>query len=635
MSLEDLNEQLHSRDTHLDKARLAVHEEHTQEEIDQEKQAFQKKEEWQIAPKQEIYLVSPDVKKARLKKLYIAIGSLVALLVLGGASFAGYTYLKRQSAVSIFISGPASVASAERVSFDLTYANNSWNEIEKTTLTIALPDTFQIEMTPEMKMAGKRVEIPVGGLARGANKKFTISGKFYGGKGEKANFEATLRYTPKSTSSQFDTKANFQVVLATSPLLFEVSAPGEVAPGQELDYVVTYENRSPETFRNLRVVAKYPEGFQYLSSDIVPSESNNTWLLPELKPNQNGKIVIHGSLGGARDTAKTFSATIGILQGDNSLFTYNMVEKRTQMIATPLTISQLVNGNNELVANPGDMLNYEIEYKNESALGMRDVIVTLALDTAYLDIANLQLSQGFYDQNTKKITWKAADIPALARLEPGQSGKISFTVPVVKEFPANANPKNIAIKSVATIDSPDVKSTLTGNKTIASNLLQVKVGALVALQVSPFFSGDHIANTGPLPPVVGSETTYTIHTKVASSSNDLSQARIIFVLPSGVVYKEKSYPNGETVEWKARTNELVWEVGILSSGKEKEFQFQVAITPNQSQVGKDVELVKTATFEAKESFTKKEVITERAKVTNYLEQDKGVTEQSGFVKATP
>ncbi len=475
--------------------------------------------------------------------------------------------------------------------------------------------------------------IPVGGVARGANKTLTINGKFYGGKGEKANFEAILRYTPKSTSSQFDTKATFQVILATSPLIFEVGAPSELATGQELDYVVTYENRSPETFRNLRVVAKYPEDFQYLSSDVAPTEGTSTWLIPELKPNQSGKIVIHGSLGGIRDTAKTFSATIGILQGDNSLFTYNTVEKRTQMIATPLVISQLVNENNDIVANPGDSLNYVISYKNESALGMRDVILTLTLDTTYLDIAKLQLGAGFYDQNTKKITWKAGDIPALARLEPGQAGNVSFTVPVVKEFPTNTNPKNITIRSLATIDSPDVKTTLTGNKTIGSNLLQVKVGALVALQVVPLFSGDHITNSGPLPPVVGSETTYTIRTKVASSSNDLSQARIKFVLPGGVVYKEKSYPGGETVEWNARTNELIWEVGILSSGKEKEFQFQVAITPNASQVGKDVELVKTATFSAKESFTKKDVTTEREDITNFLHDDTGVGEVSGFVKA--
>lgn len=633
MGLEDLNQQLHSRDTHLDKARLDVHDEHTPEELAEEKQAFQKKEEWQVAPKQEIYLVSPDIRMARKKKLYIALGSLVTLLILGGAGLAGYTYLKRQSAVSVFIAGPASVASAERVSFDLTYANNSWNDIEKTTLTVVLPETFQFETTPEMKMVGKRVEIPVGTVVRGGNKKLTISGKFYGGKGEKANFEAILRYTPKGTSSQFDTKATFQTTLATSPLLFEVSAPSELASGQELDYVITYENRSPETLRNLRVIAKYGEDFQYLFADVAPSEGNTTWLLPELKPNQNGKIVIHGSLGGARDTAKTFSATIGILQGDNSLFTYNTVEKRTQMIATPLVISQLVNGNNEIVANPGQVLDYVINYKNESALGMRDVIVTLALDTTYLDIALLQLNSGFYDQNSKKITWKAGDIKALARLEPGQAGEISFSVPVVREFPASANVKNITIRSLATIDSPDVTTTLTGNKTIGSNSLQVKVGALVALQVVPLFSGERIKNSGPLPPVVGSETTYTIRTKVASSSNDLSQARMTFVLPGGVVYKEKSYPSGETVEWNARTNELIWEVGILSSGKEKEFQFQVAITPNVSQVGKDVELVKTATFDARESFTKKDVKTERSEITNFLRDDSGSIEKSGFVKA--
>jgi hypothetical protein len=632
MSLQDLNEQLHSRDTHLEKARLAVHEEHTQEEITLEKQAFQKKEEWQ-SPKQEIYLVSPDVRKARKKKLYIALGSLVALLVLGGAGLAGYTYLKRQSAVSIIVAGPASVASAERVSFDITYANNSWNEIENTKLTLVLPETFQIETTPEMKMTGKRVEIELGTIAKGTGKQIAINGKFYGGKGEKGSIEANLRYTPKSTSSQFDVKTSFEVTLATSPLLFEVSAPSEIATGQELDYVITYENRSPETFRNLRVIAKYPPDFLYLSSDVSPTESDDTWLISELKPNQSGKIVIHGSMAGARDSAKTFGASIGILQGDNSLFTYNTVEKRTQIIATPLVIAQLVNGNNEAIVNPGEELRYVVSYKNESAIGMRDVIVSLSLDTNFLDVSSLKLQQGFYDQATGRITWKASDIPGLSRLEPGQGGEITFTVPVVNEFKPGTNPKNILVRSLATIDSPDVKSVLTGNKTIASNLVQVKVGALVNLQVAGIFSGNNIINSGPVPPVAGSETTYTVRTRVASSSNDLSQSRVTFVIPSGVVYKEKSYPSGETVEYNARTNELIWEVGVLASGKEKEFQFQVSITPNASQVGKEVILVKQARFGAKESFTKKDVTTERLGITNYLLEDKNIPEVSGIVKA--
>lgn len=632
MSLKDLNEQLYSRDAHLDKARIGMHEEHTSEELAVEKQAFQKKEGWQ-SPKQEIYLVSPDVRQARKKKLYIAIGSLVGLLILGAAGFAGYTYLKRQSAVSVALSGPASVASAERVSFDITYQNSSWNEIHDTVLTLSLPETFQLETTPEMKMAGKRVEISVGTVARGGMKKLTINGKFFGGKGEKATLEAALRYTPKGTSSQYDTKASHQVVLATSPLLFEVSAPSELASGQEIDYVITYENRSPETFRNMRIVATYPEGFQYISSDVAPTEGNATWLLAELKPNQGGKVVIHGSLGGTRDSAKTLTAKIGILQGDNTLFSYNSVEKRTQIVGTPLTITQLVNGQSELTANPGEDLKYVVNYKNESTTGMRDVIVTVALDTAFLDMAKLKLSAGAFDHNTKKITWRASDIPGLAELAPGQGGEVSFDVPVLAEFPAGATPKNIVIKSLATIDSPDVKSTLASNKVVASNLVQVKVGALVALQVLPFFSGNNIANTGPVPPIVGSETTYTIRTKVASSTNDLSQARIVFVMPSGVVYKEKSYPGGETLGFNARTNELIWEIGTLASGKEKELQFQVAITPNQNQVGKDVQLIKTATFTAKESFTKKDVATVRADITNFLRDDKGVADGSGFVKA--
>ncbi len=121
--------------------------------------------------------------------------------------------------------------------------------------------------------------------------------------------------------------------------------------------------------------------------------------------------------------------------------------------------------------------------------------------------------------------------------------------------------------------------------------------------------------------------------KVESSSNDLTQSKVTFVLPSGVVYKEKSSPGDETVTFKARTNELTWEIGPLNPRKEKVLQFQVAITPNSSQVGRTIELVKKTSFYAKESFTKKEVMTERGTLTNSLNEDNTVPDKNGTVKA--
>ena len=634
MSLEDLNQRLHSRDTHLEKGRLIVNEEHSGDEIAQEKEAFQKADDWQTSPTQEMYLISPDVKKARKKKMYIALGTVVTLLILGGAGFAGYTFLKRQNAVSVQINGPKSVASSERVSFDINYSNSSLGEIRDSVLILTLPESFQIEADPKMSVTGRRVEVKLDNLLSGENGKVALLGKFYGGKGDKATLDVVLRYTPKGSSSQFESKDTFELTLATSPLFFEVEAPSETGSGQELDYVVTYENKSPETFRNLRVVAAYPDDFQYLSSTVAPSSSDNEWYLPELKPNQGGKIVIHGSLAGEKDTAKTLKVTIGILQGDNSLFAYNSLEKRTQIVASPLTISQEVNEGTEVVANPGDSLRYVIRYKNASAIGMREVVITESIDTDYLDVSQLALDHGAYDQNTKKITWRASDIPELARLDPGQSGELRFTIPVLKTLPLESGKaRDLAIRSLATIDSPDVKSALAGNKIIGSNLLQVKLGALIALSTTTYYGATAFPNSGPLPPVVGSETTYTVKTKVESSSNDLTQSKVTFVLPSGVVYKEKSSPGDETVTFNVRTNELTWEIGTLNPRKEKVLQFQVGITPNSSQVGRTIDLIKKATFYAKESFTKKEVMTERGALTNGLNEDNTVPDKNGAVKA--
>lgn len=635
MSLEDLNRELHSRDTHLDRARLVVHDEHTQEEIETEKQAFQKKEDWQIEPKQEIYLVSPDVKKARKKKIYWAAGIISTLLILGGASFFGYTYLKRQSAVSIAISGPASVASAEQVSFGFAYENKSFNEVSNATLLLTLPEGFRADPNDKMIVTGRNAEIKIGTIIRGATGKVSVAGKFYGAKGDKKNIDAVLRFSPKGSSSQFESKDSFEVILASSPLLFEVTAPGEVGSGQQVEYELLYENKSPEVFRNTRVVVEYPEGFQFASADPAPGEGENVWFLSELKPNQSGKIIIRGNLSGTRDSVKVLSASIGTLQGDNTLFAYNTLEKRTKIIASPLSIIQEANGSTETIVNPGDILTYTITYKNESAIGMRDVIIMQTVDPRFLDMSQLKLEQGAYDEASKRIIWRASDIPSLSKLEPGQGGTITYRVPVASSFKLESNEKNVGIRSLATIDSPDIRTSVESNKIVGSNLLIVRVGSLVALTVTPYFTGSDFENQGPLPPVVGSETSYTLKTKVTSSSNELREARVVFVLPSGVVYKEKSSPEEETVEFNKRSNEVVWEIGTLAPGKEKVLQLQVSITPNASQAGKDIELVRVATFTAKETFTNKTVTSVREGITNSLSDDSGVSEKSGTVQKKP
>ena len=633
MSLEKLNEDLHSRESHLERARRPEEPSHSPEETQQEALAFQKTETWQRdVLKDEIYIVNPGAK--RRKKIIIwGVAFFFLGLFAAGGIYAWSSFALKKESVVLGIEGPQNVASAEEVSYTITYRNTNRMAIKDATLYLSFPGSFRPEESGTLKITGLRAEQAIGDVASGGSGQLTVSGKFFGSKGEKGNIGATLRYSSGSTSGVFENTSELQVTVASSPITFEIAAPTELASAQELEYIVSYSNQSTETFNNLRIRLSYPEEFQYLRADPAPSTGETEWYIGSLAPKASGKIVVRGVLSGGRDQYKKIRGEIGILQGDSTLLAYSESERQTKMIASPLSITQSVNDKTGLTVLPGDTLRYTIRYKNDGNIGLRDVIITQSIDTTYLDISRLSLQKGAYDASQKKIVWRASDIPELARMEPGASGEITFSIPVLRQFALGENAeKNIVIRSLATIDSPDIPAILVPNKMVGSNLLLIKLGALVALNVSALYTDTVIPNSGPVPPVVGQETTYTLRVRLENSSSDITSSRVIVALPSGVVYKGKSSPEGMTLGYNARTNELVWEIGTLSPGSPKELAFQVGITPNQSQVGKPVTLVTKTIFRARDAFASRDVYAERGEVNNSVNDDPNPNAQNGTVK---
>lgn len=637
MSLQDLNEKLHGRELHLDRAR-----EHTTYEPDQEDVSdapvisqFQKKEEWQkpATPSQEELLLDLEKQKRR-RKIALVVGGIAGLILLGGLIFKIRAMLFDEERVTLEISGPKNVASAETVTYAISYANSNLASLDDAVLILSYPESFHPEADGRMKITGLRAEIPLGKIGANAHGKTSVSGKFFGAKGELAFLRGTLRFARGNLSDTLEKTTQFGLNVASSPLSLEITAPLELASGQETVYVVDYGNLSDMPFSNLRVKLDYPENFSFVSADPRPSEGDGVWYIGNLAGNAGNKIVIRGVLSGTRDEIKKVRGMIGYLQGDGNFVSYNANERQTRMIASPLTIYQTVNGSATSVnAGPGDELRYSIRYRNDGAIGVRDAIVTLELDSAQLDFSRLSLQKGAYDAARKMIVWKASDVPALARIEPGQGGEVAFSIPIFDSIVLRDGEKNLSVRSIAKIDSPDIPTPIGANKVIGSNTLFVKISALAAIDLKGFYKDEAFPNAGPIPPVVGQETTYTLHLGLGSASNDLTVAKASVALPTGVVYKGKSLPGNETVAFNDRTNELTWEVGTLAPGAKREIIFQIGVTPAPSQAGKEVTLVNGVIFTAEDSFTGQSVRVEKGAKTNFLPEDASVGMSGSQVQA--
>ncbi|MEI8096819.1 MAG: hypothetical protein WCG73_01785, partial [Candidatus Moraniibacteriota bacterium] len=489
MALQDLNEKLYGRDIHLGRV-----EQHTSFDPELKiakpdiQEQFQKKESWRepvnIDPAR---VVAEQTRRRRVKITAIVLGGLAAILLVGGIVFKMRSMLFDESRVALSLSGPKDVASVEETTFTVTYANNNGGELDNVTLTLLYPETFHLQPENTMQVNGSRAEISLGKIASNASGKVSLKGKFYGSKGDTLNLQAILKYSPGNVSSLLEKVSQFTVTVATSPLSLEVTAPLEIVTGQDIEYVVDYSNKSDIPFSNLRVKLDYPEGFQFVSADPKPSEGNAVWYVGNFDTNAKGKIVVRGVISGTQQEYKNIQGTIGFFRGDNTFVSYAENNRQTRIVASPLSLSQTVNGLVDIAVNTGDMLQYAIHYKNDGNIGLRDAIITAEIDPTFLDVTRLSVRNGSYDSARKMIIWKASDVPALGKLEVGAQGEVSFSVPVAEKISATSG-KNLLIKTVAKMDSLDIPTPIGSNKIIGSNTLFVKLKSFVNIDTSVVYT---------------------------------------------------------------------------------------------------------------------------------------------------
>lgn len=591
---------------------------------------------WELsaAPvKKTIWSGARDFFAMKWKWIIIGLSSLLFLVLIVNLAFIR-GMLFTDDRVSLEIAGPKEVASAETVQFVVRYGNGNMLPMNDAELTFAFPESFRLERSDGMIVSGNSATVSLDSVNGRAGGEVKLSGKFYGSKGSLAYLKATFRFTPSGTSSRYDRETQVGVTIASSPLSLEVSAPQEIASGNEIEYVFAYRNDSDLSFSNLRIKAEYPQNFRFNSAEPRPSDAENSWRLGNLLPHAQGEIRVRGVVTGNRDEAKVIRASLGVLQGDDTFFAYDQRERLTRIVASPLSISQTVNGKTDISVNPGDVLNYEIRYSNDGDIGLRDLIVTVEVNAAFLDVTKLRTTGGAYDVSRSVIVWKASDFPELTRLEPRQGGRVNFSIPVRGDVGVSGEAgKHLSVRTLAKIDSPDIPFSSPSSKIIASNALEVRIGSIVDYDVSGYHFDAALPNAGPIPPKSGFETTYTLRFKITNYLNDLSRAKVTATLPTNVRYTGKKSPESDALSYNERTGQLVWDIGSMWGGgkSSREIAIQVGITPGPNEIGQAPTILIGSVFEAEDTYTKNSIRIERGEKTTNLQEDTSLSDSSANV----
>jgi hypothetical protein len=181
---------------------------------------------------------------------------------------------------------------------------------------------------------------------------------------------------------------------------------------------------------------------------------------------------------------------------------------------------------------------------------------------------------------------------------------------------------NVELESIARIDSPDVPTPIAANKIIGSNQIAFRVKTDPVLQIQGYHY-DAYGNTGPVPPVIGQETTYTLLLRAGSTLNAIEDARVVLTIPGQVRYVKTQAVGQGTVVYNDRTGEIAWNIGTLPSGTDRltELAIQVGFTPDPSQVGAEAKIVNEAVFTGRDVWTEVAVSKDLPGKTTRLSED--------------
>jgi hypothetical protein len=143
-------------------------------------------------------------------------------------------------------------------------------------------------------------------------------------------------------------------------------------------------------------------------------------------------------------------------------------------------------------------------------------------------------------------------------------------------------------------------------------------------------------NSGPIPPQVEKETTFTVVWNIVNTTSNITDARVVGVLPSYVKWYGTIMPSTEKITYDPATNSVVWLPGDIPSGTgiakpPREVAFQVVLLPSLSQVGATPLLVTGIKFDARDTYTNTMMTKTVRDVTTDLTTDPKAPEKAGVV----
>ena len=540
----------------------------------------------------------------------------IIILIVGYGAYQWQSNIYSKDILKLEILGPTEANLSQEIEYIVKYKNNGDFRLEDPELIFEAPEN-SLQDGEFFEMQILNAEELGGDIYPGEEKNFSFKVRLLGKEEDVKIAKVSLSYKPKNLSARYESSSSFSTQIKSASLILGFDLPSKVSGDNNFDFKLNYFSNVDYPLIDLRCQIDYPSGFEFISSSPSALEKTD-WVIPVLNKSEGGGIEVTGNLFGNVGEVKIFKAKIGMWK-DNRFVILREIDKGVEIIEPSLYISQEINGNPQYIASAGELLHYEIFFKNVGENGLVNLFMVNRFEDSILDFNTMNSSDGDYQPGDNSIIFDWGKNPKLQYLSPLEEGKVEFWIRVKEDL--------------ANIKNPEIKNNIFIGQTKQG--FTTKINSKLVLEQRAYFENDIFENSGPIPPEIGKETTYTIAWTPESLYSDVENVKARTFLPNNVELTGKVFPEEElkNFTFDSQTREIVWSIGYLEKGvRGSTIIFQVRLIPRSIQRGSAATIINQVTITGYDTWTESNLSYHSSLINTILLNEPSFSEGTGIVK---